>query len=306
METGGDPARVGRLIAASAPGAPRCLDNLLQLDSEAAAEAGLNRRRSREERAAAKHDPIADPSPLLARYLRRGTTLARSGSLESVSATPAHHVGCTTPDGDDRYRCAICIDARTGGGGRVMTLALAGSPARSPARRNPPGALRPPRSRAGERLRQRHRPGDERELDDASWRAAASRATSWSSRPCRRSSHTRTSTSTREDVRERRPRGSAQKGKDNGALIVVAMKERQVRVEVGYDLEEFITDGFAGETIREVMTPQFRNNAYGAGPARGHDADHQPHRRAPRRRTAETSRGSAGHSGAEAPSDPGS
>jgi len=43
------------------------------------------------------------------------------------------------------------------------------------------------------------------------------------------------------------------------------MKERKVRVEVGYDLEEFITDGFAGETIRTVMTPQFQNNAYGAG-----------------------------------------
>ncbi len=60
-------------------------------------------------------------------------------------------------------------------------------------------------------------------------------------------------------------RGIGQKGKDNGALIVLAMKERKVRVEVGYDLEEFITDGFAGETIREVMTPQFRSNAYGAG-----------------------------------------
>jgi uncharacterized protein len=60
-------------------------------------------------------------------------------------------------------------------------------------------------------------------------------------------------------------RGIGQKGKDNGALIVLALKERQVRVEVGYDLEEFITDGFAGETIRQVMTPEFRNNAYGAG-----------------------------------------
>jgi uncharacterized protein len=60
-------------------------------------------------------------------------------------------------------------------------------------------------------------------------------------------------------------KGIGQKGKDNGALIVVALKERKVRVEVGYDLEEFITDGFAGETIRTVMTPQFQNNAYGAG-----------------------------------------
>jgi uncharacterized protein len=60
-------------------------------------------------------------------------------------------------------------------------------------------------------------------------------------------------------------KGIGQKGKDNGALVVLALKERRVRVEVGYDLEEFITDAFAGETIREVMTPQFRNNAFGAG-----------------------------------------
>ena len=60
-------------------------------------------------------------------------------------------------------------------------------------------------------------------------------------------------------------RGIGQKGKDNGVLIVLALKDRQVRIEVGYDLEEFITDGFAGETIREVITPEFRNGDYGAG-----------------------------------------
>ena len=60
-------------------------------------------------------------------------------------------------------------------------------------------------------------------------------------------------------------RGIGQKGKDNGALVVLALKERQVRIEVGYDLEEFITDGFAGDTIRQVMVPEFRNNDYGRG-----------------------------------------
>src|SRR5687767_6781702 len=60
-------------------------------------------------------------------------------------------------------------------------------------------------------------------------------------------------------------RGIGQKGKDNGALIVLALKERQVRIEVGYDLEEFITDGFAGETIRQVMIPEFRSAQYGRG-----------------------------------------
>lgn len=60
-------------------------------------------------------------------------------------------------------------------------------------------------------------------------------------------------------------RGVGVKGKDNGLLIVVAVQDRRVDVEVGYALEEFVTDGFAGETIREVMTPEFRNGRYGAG-----------------------------------------
>jgi uncharacterized protein len=62
-------------------------------------------------------------------------------------------------------------------------------------------------------------------------------------------------------------RGIGQKGKDkdNGLLIVVAVQDRKIKVEVGYDLEQFITDGFAGETIREVITPEFRRSNYGAG-----------------------------------------
>ncbi|MGB2714634.1 MAG: TPM domain-containing protein, partial [Vicinamibacterales bacterium] len=60
-------------------------------------------------------------------------------------------------------------------------------------------------------------------------------------------------------------RGIGQKGKDNGALIVLAVDDRRVRIEVGYDLEEFITDGFAGEVIRQAMTPEFRNGNYGRG-----------------------------------------
>jgi uncharacterized protein len=60
-------------------------------------------------------------------------------------------------------------------------------------------------------------------------------------------------------------RGVGDKGKDNGLLIVVAVQDRRVDVEVGYALEEFITDGFAGETIREVITPEFRSGNYGAG-----------------------------------------
>jgi uncharacterized protein len=59
--------------------------------------------------------------------------------------------------------------------------------------------------------------------------------------------------------------GIGKKNKDNGLLIVVATGEHKVRIEVGYGLEGFVTDGFAGETIRQVMLPEFRNNRYGPG-----------------------------------------
>jgi uncharacterized protein len=64
---------------------------------------------------------------------------------------------------------------------------------------------------------------------------------------------------------ENHGRGIGAKGKDNGLLILLALKERRVRIEVGYDLEQWITDGFAGETSREYMAPRFRQGEYGPG-----------------------------------------
>jgi uncharacterized protein len=64
---------------------------------------------------------------------------------------------------------------------------------------------------------------------------------------------------------ENHGKGIGQKGKDNGLLILLALKERKVWVEVGYTLEQWITDGFAGETSRNYMVPQFRTGNYGAG-----------------------------------------
>jgi uncharacterized protein len=60
-------------------------------------------------------------------------------------------------------------------------------------------------------------------------------------------------------------RGIGDKGKDNGLLIVVAKNDRKVRIEVGYDLEQFIPDGYAGQTIREAITPAFKAERYGPG-----------------------------------------
>ena len=60
-------------------------------------------------------------------------------------------------------------------------------------------------------------------------------------------------------------RGIGEKGRDNGLLIVVAVKDRRVKVESGYELEQFVTDGFAGEVSRDEMAPRFRQGNYGAG-----------------------------------------
>ncbi len=60
-------------------------------------------------------------------------------------------------------------------------------------------------------------------------------------------------------------KGIGQKGKDNGMLVLLAVADREVWAEVGYDLEGIITDGFAGETSRQTMVPFFKQGDYGGG-----------------------------------------
>ena len=55
------------------------------------------------------------------------------------------------------------------------------------------------------------------------------------------------------------------KGKDNGVLIVLAMKERKVGIEVGYGLEGVLPDGLCGEIIRKQMAPNFKAGQFGKG-----------------------------------------
>ena len=59
--------------------------------------------------------------------------------------------------------------------------------------------------------------------------------------------------------------GIGQAKEDNGLLILLAQTERQVRIEVGYDLEGIVNAGYAGEVIRQQMLPAFRNGDYGGG-----------------------------------------
>lgn len=55
------------------------------------------------------------------------------------------------------------------------------------------------------------------------------------------------------------------KQKDDGLLMVVALNDRKMRIEVGYGLEEFVPDVLAGRIIRNVMTPKFRSGDYAGG-----------------------------------------
>jgi len=68
---------------------------------------------------------------------------------------------------------------------------------------------------------------------------------------------------------ENHGRGIGAKGKDNGLLVLVAVKERRVRAEVGYDLEQFINDAYAGEISRTAMAPYFARGEYGRGLVEG-------------------------------------
>ena len=59
--------------------------------------------------------------------------------------------------------------------------------------------------------------------------------------------------------------GIGKKGQDNGVLILAAIKDRHARIEVGYGLEAVITDGTAGDILRQGLIPQFKMENYGQG-----------------------------------------
>jgi uncharacterized protein len=59
---------------------------------------------------------------------------------------------------------------------------------------------------------------------------------------------------------------------DQGVLLLFAMKERKVRIEVGYGLEHIINDAKAGRIIRENMVPYFQQKAYATGLLNGEAA----------------------------------
>ena len=64
---------------------------------------------------------------------------------------------------------------------------------------------------------------------------------------------------------ENNGKGIGAKDSDAAVLVVLAVDDREVWIEVGYGLEGAITDGFAGSTSRQVMVPHFRQGRYGDG-----------------------------------------
>nr|WP_097460856.1 TPM domain-containing protein [Mangrovitalea sediminis] len=59
--------------------------------------------------------------------------------------------------------------------------------------------------------------------------------------------------------------GIGQKEKNNGVLLIVAKKERKVRIEVGYGLEGQLTDALSSRIIQGIILPDFRKGQVSQG-----------------------------------------
>ncbi len=63
--------------------------------------------------------------------------------------------------------------------------------------------------------------------------------------------------------------GVGRKKEDNGALLLVAKAERAVRIEVGYGLEERLTDLLAGRIVDQEILPRFKQGDFDGGVSAG-------------------------------------
>jgi uncharacterized protein len=63
--------------------------------------------------------------------------------------------------------------------------------------------------------------------------------------------------------------GIGKKGQDNGVLILVAVDDRKVKIEVGYGLEGVLPDGLCGQILDDYVVPEFKNGNYPSGISRG-------------------------------------
>jgi len=60
--------------------------------------------------------------------------------------------------------------------------------------------------------------------------------------------------------------------RDDGVILIVAPKERKVRIETGYGARVFLTDAVSGVIIRNSILPKFKAGDYPGGIAAGADA----------------------------------
>ena len=63
-----------------------------------------------------------------------------------------------------------------------------------------------------------------------------------------------------------------QKGKDNGAILLVSKTDRKMRIEVGYGLEPVLTDLQTSIIQNQVIIPHFKQGDFGGGIEAGVDA----------------------------------
>lgn len=61
------------------------------------------------------------------------------------------------------------------------------------------------------------------------------------------------------------------KNVDDGAILVVALQDRALRIEVGYGLEGALTDITSKRIIEEIIVPQFRQGDFAGGVVAGVD-----------------------------------
>ena len=66
--------------------------------------------------------------------------------------------------------------------------------------------------------------------------------------------------------------GIGEKGKDSGALLIVARDDRKVRIAVGYGLEGRLTDAQSSVIINQVITPAFKTGDFVGGITKGTQA----------------------------------
>ncbi|MDT9600982.1 TPM domain-containing protein [Sphingosinicella rhizophila] len=65
--------------------------------------------------------------------------------------------------------------------------------------------------------------------------------------------------------------GIGRKGEDDGTILLVAVKERKIRIETGYGIRPVLTDAVSSVIIRNSITPAFKKGDFARGIQAGAD-----------------------------------